>query len=214
MKLTFISTSFDFVPASIDRWPGLTHRWLQPIFALQAWNTCQQLKWLSQFFSLSRQTRPINVDQLLFMKSFQNSWATMGPPKYGDLGKQASDVFGKGYHFGLLKLEVTIANNISRLFLTSTIPFCRWRPRPRLELSSPLVDLPTSTVGKWPAISRQNTRWAWFEGMQCGWKRQRAVVLWIFRHGHICVQIEFDHFYVNVILKLERPVTGIHLEAL
>ena len=31
----------------------------------------------------------------------------MGPPKYGDLGKQASDVFGKGYHFGLLKLEVT-----------------------------------------------------------------------------------------------------------
>ena len=32
----------------------------------------------------------------------------MGPPKYGDLGKQASDVFGKGYHFGLLKLEVTV----------------------------------------------------------------------------------------------------------
>ena len=30
----------------------------------------------------------------------------MGPPKYGDLGKQASNVFGKGYHFGLLKLEV------------------------------------------------------------------------------------------------------------
>ena len=33
----------------------------------------------------------------------------MGPPKYGDLGKQASDVFGKGYHFGLLKLEVTMS---------------------------------------------------------------------------------------------------------
>ena len=32
----------------------------------------------------------------------------MGPPKYGDLGKQASDVFGKGYHFGLLKLEVYV----------------------------------------------------------------------------------------------------------
>ena len=30
----------------------------------------------------------------------------MAPPKYGDLGKQASDVFGKGYHFGLLKLDV------------------------------------------------------------------------------------------------------------
>ena len=43
----------------------------------------------------------------------------MGPPKYGDLGKQASDVFGKGYHFGLLKLEVTIAtcvNNFSQSY--------------------------------------------------------------------------------------------------
>ena len=30
----------------------------------------------------------------------------MAPPKYGDLGKQANDVFSKGYHFGLLKLEV------------------------------------------------------------------------------------------------------------
>jgi len=30
----------------------------------------------------------------------------MAPPKYSDLGKQASDVFGKGFHFGLLKLEV------------------------------------------------------------------------------------------------------------
>ena len=41
----------------------------------------------------------------------------MGPPKYGDLGKQASDVFGKGYHFGLLKLEV----NIIRIFVSSII---------------------------------------------------------------------------------------------
>jgi len=30
----------------------------------------------------------------------------MAPPTYGDLGKQAKDVFGKGYHFGLLKLDV------------------------------------------------------------------------------------------------------------
>lgn len=30
----------------------------------------------------------------------------MAPPKFGDLGKQANDVFSKGYHFGLLKLEV------------------------------------------------------------------------------------------------------------
>ncbi|XP_034951076.1 voltage-dependent anion-selective channel-like [Chelonus insularis] len=30
----------------------------------------------------------------------------MAPPTYGDLGKSARDVFGKGYHFGLLKLDV------------------------------------------------------------------------------------------------------------
>ena len=29
----------------------------------------------------------------------------MSPPGYSDLGKQARDVFGKGYHFGVLKLE-------------------------------------------------------------------------------------------------------------
>ena len=37
----------------------------------------------------------------------------MAPPKYGDLGKQASDVFGKGYHFGLLKLDVSFFRWIS-----------------------------------------------------------------------------------------------------
>ncbi|KAJ8930247.1 hypothetical protein NQ314_016975 [Rhamnusium bicolor] len=30
----------------------------------------------------------------------------MGPPPYSDLGKKANDVFGKGYHFGLIKLDV------------------------------------------------------------------------------------------------------------
>merc|ERR1712098_203854 len=30
----------------------------------------------------------------------------MSPPSYSDIGKQARDVFGKGYHFGLVKLEV------------------------------------------------------------------------------------------------------------
>ena len=29
----------------------------------------------------------------------------MAPPPYPDLGKQANDVFNKGYHFGLLKLD-------------------------------------------------------------------------------------------------------------
>ena len=30
----------------------------------------------------------------------------MAPPTYGDLGKAARDVFGKGYHFGMVKLDV------------------------------------------------------------------------------------------------------------
>ena len=37
-----------------------------------------------------------------------------GPPKYGDLGKQTSDLFSKGYHFGLIKLDVS-----SLLIITS-----------------------------------------------------------------------------------------------
>ena len=30
----------------------------------------------------------------------------MAPPSYSDIGKQAKDVFGKGYHFRLVKLDV------------------------------------------------------------------------------------------------------------
>lgn len=30
----------------------------------------------------------------------------MAPPTYGDLGKSSRDVFGKGYHFSVMKLEV------------------------------------------------------------------------------------------------------------
>ena len=29
----------------------------------------------------------------------------MSPPTYNDLGKNARDIFSKGYHFGLLKLD-------------------------------------------------------------------------------------------------------------
>ena len=30
----------------------------------------------------------------------------MSPPTYGDLGKNARDIFSKGYHFGVMKLDV------------------------------------------------------------------------------------------------------------
>ncbi|BES92006.1 unnamed protein product [Nesidiocoris tenuis] len=35
----------------------------------------------------------------------------MAPPFYADLGKNARDVFGKGYHFGLFKLDVKTKTN-------------------------------------------------------------------------------------------------------
>lgn len=30
----------------------------------------------------------------------------MGPPLYGDLGKAGRDIFGKGYPYGLIKLDL------------------------------------------------------------------------------------------------------------
>ena len=121
MKLTFISTSFDFVPASIDRWPGLTHRWLQPIFALQAWNTCQQLKWLSQFFSLSRQTRPINVDQLLFMTILSEFLNNNGPSQVRRSRQAGLRCFWQGLPFWSSQ---TWGNNcyLSIIFLAYSSP--------------------------------------------------------------------------------------------
>lgn len=35
----------------------------------------------------------------------------MAPPLYADLGKQARDIFGKGFHFGLVKLDVKTKTN-------------------------------------------------------------------------------------------------------
>merc|ERR1712168_283629 len=49
--------------------------------------------------SWSTSTNPLNP--------FNNSQHTkMAPPTYGDLGKSSRDVFGKGYHFSLVKLDV------------------------------------------------------------------------------------------------------------
>lgn len=43
----------------------------------------------------------------------------MAPPAYADLGKQARDVFNKGYHFGLWKLDVKTKTNSGVEFNTS-----------------------------------------------------------------------------------------------
>jgi len=45
----------------------------------------------------------------------------MAPPTYGDLGKNARDVFGKGYHFGLIKLDVKTKTNTGVEFSTGGV---------------------------------------------------------------------------------------------
>lgn len=42
----------------------------------------------------------------------------MAPPAYSDLGKQARDLFGKGYHFGMWKLDVKTKTNSGVEFTT------------------------------------------------------------------------------------------------
>ena len=36
----------------------------------------------------------------------------MSPPTYADLGKSARDVFGKGYNFGVFKLDCKTKSNV------------------------------------------------------------------------------------------------------
>lgn len=43
----------------------------------------------------------------------------MAPPAYADLGKNARDVFNKGYHFGLWKLDVRTKSDSGVEFATS-----------------------------------------------------------------------------------------------
>lgn len=43
----------------------------------------------------------------------------MAPPSYSDLGKQSRDLFGKGYHFGLWKLDVKTKTNSGVEFTTA-----------------------------------------------------------------------------------------------
>ena len=73
----------------------------------------------------------------------------MAPPKYGDLGKQASDVFGKGYHFGLLKLDVGSYDRKFIHFDSFYFAF-RLRPRQQLESSFPQEAALTSTPARCP----------------------------------------------------------------
>lgn len=45
----------------------------------------------------------------------------MSPPPYCDLGKNSRDVFGKGYHFGLIKLDLKTKTNSGVEFSTGGV---------------------------------------------------------------------------------------------
>ena len=79
-----------------------------------------------------------------------------GPPRYEDLGKQADDVFGSGYLFGLLiKLDVGFRTKVSDL--QSLLIRSRLRQQP--ELSFPLDAALTSSLARCPDTWRPSTRW-------------------------------------------------------
>ena len=60
-----------------------------------------------------------------------NKTHKMAPPTYGDLGKASRDVFGKGYHFSLVKLDVKTKTASGKLMIKlrrmAWITTIKWR---------------------------------------------------------------------------------------
>ena len=53
----------------------------------------------------------------------------MAPSTYGDLGKSARDVFGKGYHFSLMKLELKTKTASGVEFTSSKKSIMMWKEK-------------------------------------------------------------------------------------
>merc|ERR1712002_1141523 len=82
----------------------------------------------------------------------------MGPPKFGDLGEQASDVFGKGYHFGLLKLEVKTKTNTGVEFTSGgSSSMDSGKVSGNLETKYEVKDLGLTLTEKWTTDNTLNT---------------------------------------------------------
>jgi len=82
----------------------------------------------------------------------------MAPPKFGDLGKQASDVFGKGYHFGLLKLEVKTKTNTGVEFTSGgSSSMDSGKVSGNLETKYKVKDLGLTLTEKWTTDNTLNT---------------------------------------------------------
>jgi len=82
----------------------------------------------------------------------------MAPPKYGDLGKQANDVFSKGYHFGLLKLEVKTTTATGVAFTTGgSSNLDSGKVSGNLETKYQVKDLGMTLTEKWTTDNNLNT---------------------------------------------------------
>jgi len=82
----------------------------------------------------------------------------MAPPKYGDLGKQANDVFSKGYNFGLIKLEVKTKTNTGVEFTTGgNSNLETGKVAGNLETKYQVKDLGMTLTEKWTTDNSLNT---------------------------------------------------------
>jgi voltage-dependent anion channel protein 2 len=82
----------------------------------------------------------------------------MAPPTFGDLGKQSKDVFGKGYHFGVLKLDVKTKTATGVEFSsggTSTTE--SGKVSGNLETKYKVKDLGLTVTEKWSTENDLNT---------------------------------------------------------
>ena len=82
----------------------------------------------------------------------------MAPPKYGDLGKQANDVFSKGYNFGLIKLEVKTKTSTGVEFTTGgNSNMETGKVAGNLETKYQVKDLGMTLTEKWTTDNSLNT---------------------------------------------------------
>jgi len=82
----------------------------------------------------------------------------MAPPVFGDLGKQSKDVFGKGYHFGVVKLDVKTKTATGVEFSsggTSTTE--SGKVSGNLETKYKVKDLGLTVTEKWTTENDLNT---------------------------------------------------------
>lgn len=82
----------------------------------------------------------------------------MAPPKYGDLGKQANDVFSKGYNFGTLKLDVKTKTATGVEFNTSgSSAIDSGKVSGNLETKYQVKDLGMTLTEKWTTDNSLST---------------------------------------------------------